>query len=154
MSSSSVVVSDASPLIALAQIGQLNLLPALFGQVWIPPAVQSEIASQVPVFGWLVIRAPQAVPEHLAVQLDAGEAEAIALAIDHHALLILDEVRGRDLAGRLGLQTVGTMGLLIRAKMAGLIPAVRPFADELIGKHHFWVSAALHEKTLRLANEL
>jgi len=148
-----VIVSDASPLIALTQVGQLLLLPRLFTYVWIPAAVAHEIARTVAAADWLRVEAPASVPSRIPATLGAGEREAMALALQYETLLLVDETRARSAAARLGLQTVGTLGILIRAKNAGFLSAITPVIDELIGTHHFWASDALREKTLRLAGE-
>jgi uncharacterized protein len=123
-----LVVSDASPLIALQQIDELKLLQGLFGEVIIPPAVAREVAS-LSLPPWAKTRSLQQpmAGEILHASLGAGESEAISLAQEIHAnWLLLDERPGRRLAQALGLRVAGTLGLLNRAKEKGLLAAVRP----------------------------
>lgn len=90
----------------------------------------------------------------LSVELDSGEAGAIACAIDLNAsLLLIDEQHGRTVAQRLGLRVIGLLGVLIEAKHRGLIPAVRPLLDALINRAGFWVTRDLYVQVLRAAAE-
>lgn len=152
------VVADASPLIALAQINRFELLHQLFGQLEIPSAVCSEIAD-FPGFaggmpGWLHLRTvtdPRVV-QVLRQQLDRGEAEAIALALELRALLVIDERHGRHIARTRRVPVIGTLGVLVRARKRGLIPAVSPLIDELRAVE-FWLSEAVIALALRQAGE-
>jgi predicted nucleic acid-binding protein len=86
--------------------------------------------------------------------LDEGEAEAIALAVERPGCaLLLDESRGRRVAERFGLDVVGTLGVLVRAKRAGLVPAVRPLVAALREAHGFRVAAEVVASALREAGE-
>lgn len=158
------VVSNAGPLIALARIGRLDLLPILFGEVWIPEAVRREVAvlgrdrpgaAEVNRADWLhaeQVRHPVAV-ELLRERLGAGESEAIVLAVQERAdLLLIDEARGRRVAESRGLPVLGTVGLLVVAKGHGLVPSVRAILDELEAAG-FRMGTDLREQVLRLAGE-
>jgi predicted nucleic acid-binding protein len=90
----------------------------------------------------------------LQAELDEGEAEAIALAIQLKAhLLLLDERRGRAVASRLGLRFIGLLGVLVEAKQKGYISRVKPLLDHLIAKAGFWVSHQLYARVLREVGE-
>ena len=87
-------------------------------------------------------------------QLDPGEAEAIALALEIKAeLLLIDERRGRAIATRLGLRITGLLGILVEAKQRSLIPSVKPLMDALIDTSEFRVSQPLYEQILQMVNE-
>jgi predicted nucleic acid-binding protein len=160
-----IVVSNASPIVNLAAVGQLGLLRQLYGQVLIPQAVHKEIviagrgrpgATEVETFDWIETRrvTDWIVVASLQLELDEGEAEAIALAAELKAdLLLLDERKGRVVASRLGLKFVGLLGVLVEAKHKGLILAVRPVLDNLISKAGFWISRDLYEHVLQAAGE-
>ena len=126
-----IVVSNTSPITNLAAIGQLEMLRQLYAKVLIPQAVYGELtfggviqpggreAQTLPwietkqVTDWVLVTA-------LQMELDPGEAEAIALAVELKAyLLLLDERRGRVVASRLGLHFVGLLGVLSEAKQQG-----------------------------------
>ncbi len=149
------VVSDASPLIALHQIGNLGLLGTLFGTVLIPPAVAREALS-VERPAWIVERSltkPMAPPVARA-RLGLGESEALSLAMEVGAdRVIIDELAGRILAQRLGLPLVGTLGILLAAKRKGLIPAIREPIDTL-RRGGFRVANDLYGDLLQRADEL
>lgn len=149
-----LVITDTSVLIAFEQIDRLDLLPGLFPYVIAPPAVVAEIAARP---SWLHVVAVQdqtLVAEHRTLSLDVGEAEAIALAREHPgATLLLDERRGRRFARSLNLPVVGSVGILVRAKQAGLVSAVRPLLDALL-HHGFFLSEAVYRRILEQAGEL
>ena len=146
------VVSNTSPIINLACIGQLNLLHQLYGEVIIPGAVYEEITvtgagepgcSEVQDKEWIVLHTIVNRPlvDALRLEIDPGEAEAIACAIELQAdWLLLDERLGRRVAGRLGVRYIGLLGVLIEAKRNGLIAAVKPALDDLISKAGFWIT--------------
>ncbi|MBN2369916.1 MAG: DUF3368 domain-containing protein [Vicinamibacteria bacterium] len=131
----SLVVSDASALIALEEISQLALLERLFGTLLIPPAVAREIAPGLEWPEWIHERtlAQPLSSQVLRASLGPGESEAISLALEAHAdLLIVDDRPARRLAQALGISIVGTLGILFTAKKKGLISAVRPHIDALL----------------------
>ena len=144
-------VVDAACLNGLERINALHLLPALLDPVIAPPAVITEFGSCPP---WLVAEEPtdRSVVRALELVLDRGESEAIALAQEKGGRIILDDRKAREVAVRMGVPITGTIGLLIKAKQSGIIPAIRPLLDALdAGQFH--VSRALREEALRLANE-
>jgi predicted nucleic acid-binding protein len=160
---SSVVVSNTTPLIALAWLEQLNLLPTLFGEIHIPQAVHDEIhhnpeaigVSELGTAPWLAVTS---VTNTLAVellldQLDLGESEAIVLARELQAgLLLMDERRGRRRAIQSGLTVVGTLGILIQARQRGMVGPLRPLLDRL-RQLPFHMSQSLYIHVLRWAGE-
>lgn len=151
-----VVVSNSSPLIAFADIGQLNLLPAIFGSVLVPPAVATEIAPSIQKLpDWLQVQAlRRAIPAVVVHRsLGVGEREALALAIETKAdRVVLDDLPARRVARSLNLSVTGTVGVLLVAKRHGLIVSVRPHLDALLGKS-FFVGSELYDEVLRLAEE-
>jgi len=161
-----IVVSDTSPILNLARIGRLELLPALYHQVIIPEAVYEELTvskadlppgidlSSEP---WLTIATPkdQARVQKLREDLDPGEAEAIVLAIERRAdLLLVDERRARQIATAAGLTVTGLLGTVARAKLAGLIPLAQPVLDELIQTARFWIGPQLYQEVLKELGEI
>ena len=159
-----IVVSDTSPIRALAHLDQLELLRTLFQQVLVPPAVADELerpTSKLPPialvpYRFILVRAPasQLEIDRLHAELDLGESEAIALALEVRAdLLLVDERAGRAVATREGLTTLGAVGVLVRAKRAGLLPAVRPLIERLENELNFFMSASLRKDALKSAGE-
>lgn len=155
------VVSDASPLINLARIGKLDLLRELYGEVIIPEAVWQEIvvtgagqpgADEIKAAAWIKRQSATngQLVRALQQELDAGEAEAIALASESGVeLLLMDERFGRESASHLGLRCMGLIGALIEAKRKDLIPAIKPHLDALRDRAGFRVSDALYTRVLR-----
>ena len=160
-----IVVSNATPLIALAAAGHLDLLRRLYGHILIPRQVYREAVKRKPdaagaaVIGAAVWIEVLDIHDHDRVQeletkLDAGEAEAIVLAIEQSAdLLLMDEPAGRTQAKQLGRRMTGTLGLLLAAKNRGLIAAVRPVLDDLDARAGFRMGRELREQVLRAAGE-
>ena len=156
------VVGNAGPLIALARIECLDLLEELFGAVAIPPAVYAEVTRNPDLPGahvleqasWLAIHevGDQVAVQRLRFWLDAGESEAIALAQELGALLLMDERRGRAAATALGLQVTGTVGILLAAKRRGYVSAVLPLLNALLAAG-IRLSPRLYEEARRLAGE-
>jgi len=90
----------------------------------------------------------------LSNELDTGEAEAIALAVEMQAdQVLIDERRGRLVASRLNLRYTGILGILVEAQNKGLIAEVKPLLDALINEAGFWVSEPLYNSVLQLVNE-
>jgi len=160
-----MVVSNASPLLNLALIGRLEWLRLFYGTIHIPEAVWTELShAGVPKTASAVIAPCSWIETHaiknrhlvtaLLTQLDAGEAEAIALALELEAsLLLLDESEGRRVAASYQLRKTGTVGILLHAKRQGLIPSLRDEMRKLQRDAHFWISAPLYEQLLQAAGE-
>lgn len=159
-----IVVSDTSPINNLAAINQLALLQQLYGTVIIPDAVYRELtdrdfpvagATEVQSFDWIQTRSVtnRTMVEALENELDVGEAEAIALALEIEAQVLIDERRGRIVAERLNLRYTGILGILVEAKHQELIAAVKPLLDALISQAGFWVATDLYDRVLQLVDE-
>lgn len=157
-----VIVSDASPVTSLIQVGQLELLNAVFGQVVVPRAVYNELCKVpgqqtiIDQQNWLFIDHAKDLKhvKTLENELDAGEAEAIVLALEMKAdYLVIDEFKGRNKAEEIGLKIIGSLGVLLQAKQKGLISAVKPLIDDLIQKAEFRVHPALYQQVLNIAGE-
>ncbi len=130
-----LTVSNSSVIIALARICRLDLLERLFRRILIPEAVWKEItvegkpgSEKIRRTGFIHVKRMRS--EKLAFLLkefvDDGEAEAIALALDISAnILLVDDRDARDLAKKLGLQVMGTLGVLALAKYRGFIPGAK-----------------------------
>lgn len=160
------VVSNTSPLLNLAIIGRLELLRDRFGEVLIPPAVLEELhvgedrpgsgaLHEALQAGWLrveAVEAEQPLVVVLQADLDRGESEAIALAVEIGAAhVLLDEREGRKKARALGLGITGVLGILLWAgrerKLTSVQDAIRRLRDEA----GFYVAPALEEQILRAA---
>jgi len=158
------IVCDTTVLLYLGRIGQAQLLKALFQPVYVPEPVAFELdvgrlmrrdtinprrldwATLVPVSQQDMDALP---PNRLGV----GERSVIAYARLHPGCLAgLDDYQARELAKELGLKPVGTIGVLLRGKQAGLVTAVRPLLNALQSAG-FRMSAGLYQEALQLAGE-
>ncbi|MEH2022960.1 DUF3368 domain-containing protein [Nostoc sp.] len=160
-----IIVSDTSSINNLAAINHLHLLQQLYGTVLIPEAVYRELTDpNFPVAGaievqtsiWIQTRPVQdrTLVEALSNELDIGEAEAIALALEMKAdQVLIDERRGRMVAARVNLSYIGILGILVEAKSQRLISAVKPLLDALINQAGFWVAEPLYKRVLQLVDE-
>lgn len=146
-----IVVSDSACLIGLQRIGRLELLPAVFARVWIPPAVAEEFGHAFP---WLHIKAPEntELVESFELMVDRGEAAAIALARELNCEVIVDDRRARNLAKAHHVPHLGVLGLLVRAKEKRALTLIRPDVDALRA-HGFFLSEKIVAEALRDANE-
>ena len=145
-----VVVADTSPINYLILIAQIDLLKQLYARMLIPPAVLAELKHPVapkPVRDW-ADNAPEWVevlsPKSrlILAQLDLGESEAIALATEVHAeVVLIDEQAGRQEAVRRGLKVAGTLSVLDEADQAGLVVFDNAIAE--LRKTSFRVSQAV-----------
>ena len=148
------VISDTSCLIFLTKLDRLALLPALFGEIWVPAAVAAEYGRPLP--GWAVVQpvAPPPTPARLPERFGPGERGAISLALHHaNCLLILDDEQPKQLAKQLGVSCIGTLGVLKLAKEAGLISQLRPVVQQLRTVGGMWLSDQVAERVCRAAGE-
>jgi predicted nucleic acid-binding protein len=132
-----IVVSDTSPILNLSAVGKLDLLRDLYGEIVVPPSVQGELSRNGtdldPSWTRVVAAQDQNDVAALCEQLDPGEAEAIVVAAELEAELVLvDEKRGRRIAIARGLEVTGLLGVLAEAKARGLIHQCRPILDDMI----------------------
>jgi predicted nucleic acid-binding protein len=159
-----LIVADSSALIALASIRKLDLLPALYGKVAIPDAVYEEVsrgvgrpaAEEIQAAEWVERRTVGnlALVESLRRELGPGESEAIVLAVELSAeLLLIDEKRGRAAARRLGIRITGVLGAMVEAKARGIVPSVRDLIDTLAVATPFRIGASLRREILRSVGE-
>lgn len=160
------VVADASVLIALSTVRQLSLLAVRFPLgILIPRAVWREVVEQggdrpgaqdVANASWITVQhaAPSGLSQLLLAELEEGEVEAIALAYEIGAdLVLLDERDARQAASRLGLRSLGTVGILIWAKLNGKISNLQAVLDTLQAQGRFRISRTLYEQALAAGGE-
>ena len=134
------VFSNTTPLIALAAINQLELLPRLFDQIYLTDEVMGECAAGGRIFvpnlhelSWVINTTfRQSIAPHILLELDLGEKSTILAAQEHHAdLVLIDEKLGRNVAEYLGLRVSGTLGILLKAKRENLIPSFMQAANSM-----------------------
>lgn len=164
-----LVISDSSTLIHLSAIGRIALLRDLYSQITVPTAVWHEVVVEGKAragtaelvaglqAGWIEVQSPKNQPliSLLNRDLDEGESEVIALAVEEDApLVLLDETDARQIAERYGLLKTGIVGVLIRAKGEGKIMSLRVELDKLRTQGGFWIADQLYEQALRAVGEM
>jgi len=160
-----IIVSNTSPITNLAAIGQIELLQKIYKTIFIPQAVYDEMANlgydvpgtkEVQTLDWIKIKTviDSDLVAQLQTEIDKGESEAIALAIEINAdQLIIDDYQGRQIANNLNLNVVGILGILLIAKERGFITMIQPMMDDLINIAGFRISSQLYKNILIMANE-
>lgn len=162
-----LAVSNTSPISNLAFIGRLDLLKLQFETLWIPPEVERELALHPDPDALAAIQdalnsqwirtAPVSnlhLVSLLSLQLHRGEAEAISLASEMKAnVVLIDEQEGRQLASALGLSVTGVLGVLLKAKRMGQIPNLKTEIDSLRTKANFFIGSSLEANILSAAGE-
>lgn len=156
-------ICNTSPLQYLHQIDQLSILPALAEEVLVPPAVQQELVEglaqgvnlpEISNLPWIRIRSPAAaLAEPLIADLGLGETQVLMLALEiPGSIAILDDKFARRIAEVRGIPHIGTLGLLLNAKRAGILSEVMPSIDRL-EQLRFRLSAQTRAAVLELAGE-
>lgn len=160
-----IIVSDTSPVSNLILIRRLRVLRKVFSEIVVPPAVDAEIRalkqfdkdlSEYENAGWIKIIAPQNQQklQTFKTKLDEGEAQAIVVALETNCdLLLMDERIGTNIARREGLNTIGLIGVLIKAKQKGIIESIGEVLSELRSQAGFWIGEELERKILKEIGE-
>jgi predicted nucleic acid-binding protein len=145
------IVADSTCLIGLERIGRLDILSELFEPIFISHEVAKEFGVSL---SWLKVETPSnfALVNALKLSVDDGEAEAIALALEKNCKIILDDKQARSVAGKLGLEIVGTVGMFVRAKQNGLIDSLKIILDDL-ENNGFRMSENLKAEALKIVGE-
>jgi predicted nucleic acid-binding protein len=154
---------DASPLIHLSRSGNLPLLQTLAPALVVPQPVLDEIRAKgeddatlraLQDTPWLTVVQPPVFPKTLkALDLGQGETSVIAWALSRPGTVaILDDQRARSYAGSLDIPTIGTLGIILRAKRLGVIPLARPVIQDLIARG-MYLSKPVVERALGLIGE-
>jgi predicted nucleic acid-binding protein len=149
-----VVVSDTSCLITLTNIDELHLLQKLYGTILTTHDVATEFGGNLP--GWIEVISPIDLQKQqiLEFHVDKGEASAIVMALEQKAdLIVLDDLKARKSAERLGLEITGTLGIIIKAKQSGEIDSIKPILKKLQSTN-FRISKELIAEAIRIADEV
>jgi len=130
-----IIISDTSCLIALQNIGLLNLLKDLYKEILITQEVKNEFGLDLP--DWIIVLEVKNLEKksEIELKLDKGEASSIALALEiKNSILIIDEIKGRKIAQSLNIEIIGTIGILLLADKRGLIKDVLSVILKLVNK--------------------
>lgn len=138
-----IIISDTSCLIILNKIGELELLKEIYSEI----TTTSDIANEYgdPLSNWVKISNVKDITKQqlLELQIDKGESSAIALAMEiDESMIILDDYKARKIAERIGLNYTGTIGVIIKARLKGFIPMIKPILEK-IKRTNFRISEEL-----------
>lgn len=157
-----LVVSDTSPITNLIQIDLLPILKDIYGEIIIPESVYQELCeienqqAVIDQMSWIQVITPHDfnLIKQLKQELDQGESESLALAIELNAdFVIIDELKGRQKAQAMGIKVIGLLGTLLKAKQLGFIPFIKPVINQLIEEAGFHINPQLKAHILNLASE-
>lgn len=147
------IISDTSCFIILSEIGELDLLNKVYGEIVTTQDIANEYGEDLP--NWVKIE--EVVDKYkqqlLEMQIDKGESSAIALAIETpNNTVILDDYKARKIAQQLGLNCTGTIGVIIKAKLSGVIPSIKPILEKM-NATNFRLSVDVQLQALKEAKE-
>lgn len=148
-----IKISDTSCFMVLKNIGELELLYKVYGQITTTIDIATEFGETLP--DWIEIQhvGDKYRQQLLEMQIDRGEASAIALALETpECTVILDDYKARKVADRLGIKITGTIGVIVKAKTKGIIPSIKPLLEK-IKQTDFRLSPAIEFLALTEAQE-
>ena len=150
---SKTIISDTSCFIILTNIGELDLLNKLYGDILTTSVIAEEYGKPLPA--WVIIANPSEMDFNHILELtpDRGEASAIALALEiKDCVLIVDDYKARVIAVGLGIEIKGTIGVIVSAKLKGIIPSIKPVLEK-IKNTNFRLSEEIEQLALKQAGE-
>jgi predicted nucleic acid-binding protein len=148
-----IIISDTSCFIILTNIGELHLLQKLYSKITTAIEIATEFGEPLPEWVEILSVKSKDTQRLLEMQIDKGESSAIALALEiPDSLLILDDIKARKVATQLGLSITGTLGIIIKAKLEGIIPSVIPILNK-IKQTDFRLSDEVELQVLKAAME-
>lgn len=148
------IISDTSCFIILTNIGEFELLHKVYGEIITTIDIATEFGENLPEWVKIVAVEDRYRQQLLEMQIDKGESSAIALALEiPDSTLIIDDYKARKIAIKLGLTITGTIGVIIKAKLKGVIPSIKPLLEK-IKLTDFRLSEAIEIEALREAKEL
>jgi hypothetical protein len=133
------VFSNTTPLFAFSALRRLDVIQRICGRLFVAESVIEECAvgglinvPDLKTFPWIQIVPSPSAPDPRFFALDAGERDTLSVALERKAdWVLIDERLGRNLAEYYGLAVVGTLGMLLKAKKSGLLPAFLPEVRKL-----------------------
>ncbi len=147
------IISDTSCFIILTNIGELELLRKVYGQIVTTPEIAAEFGEPLPEWVEIAEVKDKYRQRILELQIDKGESSAIALALETpDSVVILDDYKARKIAERLGVTLTGTIGVIIKAKLNGTISSIKPILEK-IKQTDFRLSAEIETQALKEADE-
>lgn len=148
------IISDTSCFIILSNIGELELLHLVYGQIITTADIAEEFGDKLPDWVEIVAVKDKIRQQLLEMQIDKGESSAIALALETaESTLIIDDYKARKVAEQLRLAFTGTIGVLIKAKLIGKIDSIKPILKK-IKDTNFRITSELENQALIEAGEI
>jgi predicted nucleic acid-binding protein len=148
-----IIIADTSCFIVLNKIGELELLHQLYGEIITTNTIALEYGETLP--NWVILKSikNKYSQQLLEMQIDKGESSAIALALEtSNCTVVLDDYKARKVAQRLGVNITGTIGIIIKAKLTGIIPSIIPILNK-IKQTNFRLSSEIELQALIEAKE-
>jgi len=147
------IISDTSCFIILTNVGELDLLQKVYGQIVTTPEIAAEFGEPLPEWVEIAEVKDKYRQTILELQIDKGESSAIALALETpDSVVILDDYKARKIAERLGVTLTGTIGVIIKAKLNGTISSIKPILEK-IKQTDFRLSGEIETQALKEADE-
>ncbi len=147
------IISDSSCFIILTNIGELDLLQKVYGEVVTTIDIATEYGEKLPDWVEILTVKDKYRQQLLEMQIDKGESSAIALAIETpNCTIILDDYKARKIAEQLRINYTGTIGVIIKAKLRGIIPSIKPLLEKM-KLTNFRLNADIELQALKEANE-
>ena len=126
------IIADTSCFIVLANIQELGLLNKVYGTIITTTEIVTEFEDALPDWVNVVNVKDKHTQQILEIQIDKGESSAIALALETpDCTIILDDFKARRIAEQLRLSYTGTIGVIIKAKLNGIIPSIKPILEKM-----------------------
>ena len=148
-----IIISDTSCFIILSKIGELDVLQKTYGKIVTTIEIAIEFGETLPEWVEIATVTDKYRQKLLELQIDKGESSAIALAIETpDCTIILDDNKARKIAERLGLNFTGTIGVIIKAKLSGVIPSIKPILEK-IRQSDFRLTSDIELQAIKEANE-
>ena len=149
----SVVISDTSCFIILSKIDELDLLYKVYENIFTTPEIVAEYGEALPEWVKITSVKDKYRQQLLEMQLGKGESSAMALSLEMpDSIVILDDYKARKAAEILNLKFIGTIGLIIKAKLMGVIPSVKPLLQK-IKQTNFRLSIDMEQYAIKEAGE-
>jgi len=148
-----IIISDTSCFIVLSNINELEILQKVYNKIITTSDIVSEYGDVLPHWVEIQNAEDKYSQQLLEMQIDKGEASAIALAMENTGCtLILNDYKARKIAEKLGIDITGTIGVIIKAKLKGIIPSIKPLLEKI--RHtDFRLSAEIEILALKEACE-
>ena len=149
-----VIIADISCFIILSKINELELIHHVYGEIVTTVDIANEFGEELPIWVEIVEVKDKLRQQLLEMQVDKGESSAMALALEMpESTIVIDDYKARKVADHLGINYTGTIGVLIKAKLLGIIQSIKPLLSK-IKETNFRISAELEEKALQESGEL